>query len=66
MYGEVKIVGRGVVCAMLATPGLTGQCLWMLDWVEMVKVQKTREEGPQSSPFDNYRLTEDEPGEVMG
>ena len=59
-------LGRGVVCAMLATPALTGQCLWMLDWVEMVKLQETREEVPQTSPFENYRLTEDEPGEVMG
>ena len=24
-------LGRGMVCAMLATPTLTGQCLWMLD-----------------------------------
>ena len=59
-------LGRGMVCAMLATPGLTGQCLWMLDWVEVVKAQETEEEGSQSSPFDNYRLTEDEPGEIMG
>ena len=59
-------LGRGVVCAMLVAPCLTGQCLWMLDWVDMVKVQKTEDEAPQSSPFDSYRLTEDEPGEVVG
>ena len=59
-------LGRGMVCAMLATPTLAGQCLWMLDWVDMAKVQKTEEDGSQPSPFDSYRLTEDEPGEVMG
>ena len=57
-------LGRGVVFAMLAMPCLAGQCLWMLDWVKMVEVQKTEEEVPQSSPFDNYRLTEDEAGEA--
>ena len=57
---------RGMVFAMLVTPCLAGQCLWMLDWIDMVKVQKTEEESPQSRPFDNYRLTEDEPGEVVG
>ena len=59
-------LGRGMVCVMLVVPCLMGQCLWMLDWVDMVKAQKTEEEVPQSSPFENYRLTEDEPGEVMG
>ena len=57
-------IGKGVVCALLALSGISGQCLWALDWVGMVKVQKTEEEAPQASPFDNYRLTEDEPGEV--
>ena len=58
-------IGRGVVCALLALSGISGQCLWALDWVGMVKVQKTEEEAPQASPFDDYRLTEDEPGESM-
>ena len=58
-------IGRGIVCALLALSGISGQCLWALDWVGMVKVQETEEESPQTSPFDDYRLTEDEPGESM-
>ena len=58
-------IGRGIVCALLALSGISGQCLWALDWVGMAKVQRTEEEEPQTSPFDDYRLTEDEPGESM-
>ena len=58
-------IGRGIVCALLALSGISGQCLWALDWVGMAKVQETEEEVPQTSPFDDYRLTEDEPGEGM-
>ena len=58
-------IGRGIVCALLALSGISGQCLWALDWVGMAKVQKKEEEAPQTSPFDDYRLTEDEPGESM-
>ena len=59
-------VGRGLVCALLTLTALSGQCLWALDWVGMAKVQKTEEEAPQTSPFDDYRLSVDEPGEAMG
>ena len=59
-------VGRGIVCALLTLPALLGQCLWALDWVGMATVRKTEEEAPLTSPFDDYRLTEDELGEAMG
>ena len=59
-------VGRGIVCALLTLSALSGQCLWALDWVGMAKIEKTEEETPRTSPFDDYRLTEDEPGEVVG
>ena len=58
-------IGKGVVFALLALSGISGQYLWALDWVGMAKVQETEEEAPQTSPFDDYRLTEDEPGEGM-
>ena len=62
-------LGRGVVCAALVTICLTGQCLSRLDWIGMIVSEKAeaveeKEESPEESPFDNYRLTADEPGEA--
>ena len=62
--------GRGVVCAVLVTICLAGHCLSRLDWLGMILSEKSEageEEGealPEESPFDNYRLTADEPGTV--
>ena len=63
-------LGRGVVCAVLVTICLAGHCLSRLDWLGMIlseKAEAGEEEGetlPEESPFDNYRLTADEPGTV--
>lgn len=63
-------LGRGVVCAVLVTICLAGHCLSRLDWLGMIlseKAEAGEEQGealPEESPFDNYRLTADEPGTV--
>ena len=56
-------LGRGVVCAVVATICLAGQCLPRLVWIGMIPNAEEVEEDdpPEESPFDNYRLTADEP-----
>ena len=75
-YAQCKLpaartcLGRGVVCAALVAICLAGHCLSRLDWLGLIlpeKVEAGEEEGealPEESPFDNYRLTADEPGTV--
>ena len=60
---------RGVVCVTLVAVCLAGHCLSRLDWIGMILSERAEageeeEELPEKSPFDNYRLTTDEPGEV--
>ena len=60
-------LGRSVVCAVLVTICLAGHCLSRLNWLGMIVSGKTEEaedeDPPEESPFDNYRLTVDEPWE---
>lgn len=62
-------LGRGVACVALVTICLAGHCLSCLNWIGMILPEKAEageeEELPEKSPFDNYRLTADEPWEVQ-
>lgn len=61
-------LGRGVVCAAALAVCLAGHFLSRLDWIGMIVSEKTEateeDEAPGESPFDHYRLTADEPGEI--
>ena len=68
MFAAKTWLGRSVVGATLVTICLAGQCLSRLDWIGLIVLGKAEEaedvDPPEESPFDNYRLTADEPGEV--
>ena len=60
--------GRGAVCVVVAALCVTGHCLSRLDWIGMIvseKSEEVEEEGSsEESPFDKYRLSVEEPGEL--
>ena len=62
-------LGRVVICAAMVTVCLAGHYLSRLNWIGMTMSKKTEavedeDESQEESPFDNYRLTVDEPGYV--
>ena len=58
-------LGRGAICGSVVVFCLVCQYFWLLDWDRMLKRRGAKKDVEQQGPYEDFRLTVDEPGEVM-